>query len=56
MKEGSKVKFMSTYDDNIPVSSEGTIINIWDDNFVTVDFGPKIGEWTVNGFEIEEVA
>jgi hypothetical protein len=56
MKDGTKVKFTSNDDPNIPKGSEGNIVNVWGDNFVTVDFGPKVGEWTINGFEIKEVA
>ncbi len=55
MKDGSKVKFTSHDDPNIPLGVEGTIINIWHDDSVTVDFG-QVGEWTVYGFELEEVA
>lgn len=56
MKEGTKVKFTSNSDPEIPMGSEGNIINVWNDNFMTVDFGPNVGEWTVNGFEIKKVA
>ena len=56
MKDGTKVKFTSVDDPQIPEGSEGTITNIWYDDSVTVNFGPKIGELIVYGFELEEVA